>query len=130
MNCKHTYIDSTNNTHAASMVVLEKQIKQHIGDNMDHDWITLDGKLDFYAMGLIKVTTPENANQLEIDENTKMQREKNVNEILSDMEGRQHYVSQPTTALLETKLIKYEQLLQKLPERSIPIEVAVGDWYN
>ena len=29
-------------------------------------------------MGLIKVTTPENANQLEIDENSKMSREKIV----------------------------------------------------
>ena len=46
------------------------------------------------------------------------------------MEGLQHYVSQSTNALLETKLIKYEKLLQTVPERSIPIEVAVGDWYN
>ena len=52
------------------------------------------------------------------------------NDILSNMESLQHYVSQPTNALLETKLTKYEQLLQKVPERSIPIEVAVGDWYN
>ena len=29
---KYTYIDSTNNTHAASMAVLEKHIEQHIGD--------------------------------------------------------------------------------------------------
>ena len=128
---KYTYIDSTNNTHAASMAVLEKQIEQHIGDNMDHDLLTLDGKSGFHAMGHIKVTTPENANQLEIDENRRMQRKKIVkNEILSNMEGLQHYVSQPTNALLETKLTKYEQLLQKVPERSIPIEVAVGDWYN
>ena len=128
---KYTYIDSTNNTHAASMAVLEKQIEQHIGGNMDHDLITLDGKSGFHAMGLIKVTTPENANQLEIDENRKMQRKKIVkNEILSNMEGLQHYVSQPTNALLETKLTKYEQVLQKVPERSIAIEVAVGDWYN
>ena len=35
------------------------------------------------------------------------------NEILSNMEGLQHYVSQPTNALLETKLTKYEQRLQK-----------------
>ena len=128
---KYTYIDSTNNTHAASMAVLEMQIEQHIGDNMDHDLITLDGKSGFHAMGLIKVTTPENANQLEIDENRKMQRKKIMkNEILSNMEGLQHYVSQPTNALHETKLTKYEQLLQKVPKRSIPIEVAVGDWYN
>ena len=46
------------------------------------------------------------------------------------MVGLQHYVSQPTNALLETKLIKYEKLLQTVPERSIPTEVAVGDWYN
>ena len=39
-------------------------------------------------------------------------------------------MSQPTNALLETKLRKYEQLLQKLPERSIPIDVPVKDWYN
>ena len=77
---QYTYIDSTNNTHAASMAVLEKQIEQHIGDNMDHDLITLDGKLGFHAMGLIKVTTPENDNQLEIDENRKMQRKKNHEE--------------------------------------------------
>jgi hypothetical protein len=128
---KYTYIDSTNDAHAASMAVLEEQIEQHIGDNMDHDLITLDGKSGFHAMGLIKVTTPENANQLEIDENRKMQRKKIVkNETLSNMEGLQHYVSQPTNALLETKLMKYEQLLQKVPERSIPIDVAVGDWYN
>ena len=98
---------------------------------MDHDLITLVGKSGFHAMGLIKVTTPENANQLEIDENRKMQRKKIVkNEILSNMEGLQHYVSQPTNVLLETKLTKYEQLLQKGPEISIPIEVAVGNWYN
>ena len=42
---------------------------------------------------------------------------------MSNMEGLQHYVSQLTNALLETKLIKYEQLLQKIPERSIPIEM-------
>ena len=121
--------DSTNNTHAASMAVLEKQIEQHIGDDMDHGLMTLDGKSGFHAMGLIKVTTPKNnANQLEIDENRMMQREKIVkNEILSNMEGLQHYVSQP---VLETKLTKYEQLLQKVPERSIPIDVAVKDWYN
>ena len=126
------YIDLTNNTHAASMAVLEKQIEQHIGDNIDYDLMTLDGKSGFRFMGLIKVTTPKNnANQLEIDENRMMQREKIVkNEILSNMEGLQHYVSQPTNAALETKLIKYEQLLQKVPERSIPIDVAVKDWYN
>ena len=113
------------------MAVLEKQIEQHIGDNTDHDLLTLDGKSGFHAMGLIKVTTPKNANQLEIDENRKMQRKKIVKkEILSNMEGQQHYVSQPTNALLETKLKEYEQLLQKIPERSIPIDVAVKDWYN
>ena len=41
------------------MAVLDKQIEQHIGDNMDHDLITLDGKSGFHAMGLIKVTTPK-----------------------------------------------------------------------
>ena len=46
------------------------------------------------------------------------------------MEGLQHYVSQLTNALLETKVIKYEQLLQKVPERSILIDVPVKDWYN
>ena len=55
-----------------------------------------------------------------------MQRGKIVkNEILSNMEGLQHYVTQPTNAVLETKLIKYEQLLQQVPERSIPIDVAL-----
>lgn len=113
------------------MAVLEKQIEQHVGDNMDHDLITLDGKSGFHAMGLIKVTTPENTNQLDIDENRKMPRKKIVkNEIMSNMEGLQNYVPQPTNALLETKLTKYEQLLKKVPERSIPIDVAVGDWYN
>ena len=53
-----TMTDSANNTHAASMAVLEKQIEQHIGDNMDHGLMTLDGKSGFHAMGLIKVTTP------------------------------------------------------------------------
>ena len=53
------YIDSTNTTNAASMAVLEKQVEQHIGDNMDHDLITLDGQLGFHAMGQIKVTTPK-----------------------------------------------------------------------
>ena len=43
--------------------------------------------------------------------------------------GLQHYASKPTNALLETKLMKYEQLLQKVPERSIPIDASVGDWY-
>ena len=30
-----------------------------------------------------------------------------------------------TTNTLETKLLKYEQLLQKVPEKSIPIDVAI-----
>ena len=131
MDYKYTYIDSTNNTQAPSVAVLEQQIEQHIGDNMDHDLITLDGKSGFHAMGLIKVTTPENASQLKIDENRKLQRKKIVkSEILSCMEGLQHYVSQPTNTLLETKLLKYEQLLQKVPEKSIPIDVAISGWYN
>ena len=71
MDYKYTYIYSTNNTQAASVAVLEEQIEQHIGDKMDHDLITLDGKSGFHAMGLIKVTTPENACQLKFDENRK-----------------------------------------------------------
>ena len=131
MDYKYTYIDSTNNTQAASVAVLEEQIEQHIGDNMDHDLITLNGKSGFHAMGLIKVTTPENASQLKIEENRKLQLKKIVkSEILSCMEGLQHYVSQPTNTLLETKLLKYEQLLQKVPEKSIPIDVAISGWYN
>ena len=47
-----------------SCAVLEEQIEQHIGDNMDCNFITLDGKSSFHAMGVIKVTTPQNANQL------------------------------------------------------------------
>ena len=128
---KYTYIDSTNNSRAASMAVLEKQIEQHIGDNMDHDLITLDGKSGFHAMGQIKVTTPANTNQLEIDENRKMQRKLIVkNEVLSDMEGLQQYVPQRRNALLDTKLKKYEELMEEIPERSIAIDAAVHDWYN
>ena len=63
----------TNNTHAASMSELEKQIEQHIGDNVDHDLVNLGGKSGFHGMELIKVTTPKSANQLKIDENRKMQ---------------------------------------------------------
>lgn len=128
---KYTYIDSTNNGGAESMAVLEKQIEQHVGDNMDHDLITLDGKSGFHAMGQIKVTTPENANQLEIDENRKMVRKPIVKkEVLSNMEGLQQYVRQRTNALLDIKLMKYEELVHKVPERSIPVEAAVQDWYN
>ena len=131
MDYKYTYIDSTNNTGAASMEVLEKQIVQYVGDNMDHDLINLEGKSGFHAMGQIKVTTPENANQLEIDENRKMLRKPIVKtEILSDMEGLQHYVPQQTNALLDTKLIKYEELMRKVPERSISVDAAVQDWHN
>lgn len=128
---KYTYIDSTNSTQAASMAVLENQIEQHIGDNIDHDLITADGKSGFHAMGLIKVTTPENANQHGIDENRKMQRRQlDKNDVLSKMEDLQHYVSQPCNALLNTKLIKYDQLLQEVPQRSVSTEIAVQDWYK
>ena len=127
----YTYIDSTYNTRAASFAVLEKQVEQHIIDNIDHDLITLDGKSGFHAMGQIKVTTPENASQIQVDEKRKMERKPIVkNEILSNMEGLQHYVPKQTNALLETKLTKYEELLQKIPERSIPTDEAVFDWYN
>ena len=95
MNYKYTYIDSTNNTNAASMAVLDKQLEQHIGDNIDHDLITLDGKSGFHAMGHIKVTTPENANQIEVDENRKLQRKPIMkSDTLSTMEGLQNYVPQ------------------------------------
>ena len=98
---------------------------------MDHDLITIDGKSGFHAMGQIKVTTPENSNQLEIDENKKMQRKPIVKtETLSNIEGLDHYVPQRTNALLGTKLIQYDELLHKVPESSIQIDLAVQDWYN
>ena len=131
MNYKYTYIDSSTNTNAASMAVLENQLEQHIGNNMDHDLITLDGKSGFHAMGLIKVTTPENANQIKIDENRKLQRKPIVkSDTLSNMEGLQNYVPQRTNALLDTKLIKYEELQNKIPERSIHTDASVTDWYH
>ena len=59
-------------------------------------------------MGQIKVTMPENASQVEVDEKREMERKPIVkNEILSDMESLQHYVPKQTNALLETKLTKY-----------------------
>lgn len=82
-------------------------------------------------MGQIKVTTPENANQIEIDENRKLQRKPIVkSDTLSNMEGLQNYVPQQTNALLDTKLIKYEELQHKIPERSISTDASVLDWYN
>lgn len=50
MDYKHMYIDSTNNTRSASTTVIEKQIEQHIGDNMDHGLI-LRGKIRFSCHG-------------------------------------------------------------------------------
>jgi hypothetical protein len=71
-------------------------------------------------MGLIKVTTPENLDG-EQDDATEKER---------------HKYGRPATLCVSTnkrstgtKLMKYEQL-QKVPERSTPIDVAVGDWYN
>lgn len=130
MDYKYTYINSTNNTHAASMAALEKQIEQHICDNMNHDLITLDGKSGFHAMGLIKSYHTRKC-QSTFDVNTKMKRKSNVkSETLSNMEGLQHYVPQHTNALLDTKLIMYEELLHKIPKRSIPMDAAVQNWYN
>ena len=48
--------------------------------------------------------------KLEIDENRKIQQNKIVkSEILSKMEGLQHYSLQQINGLLKTKLIKFEQ---------------------
>ena len=81
-------------------------------------------------MGQIKVTTPENANQIEVDENRKLQRKPIVkSDTLSNMEDLQNYVPQRTNALLDTELIKYEELQHKIPERSIPTDASVIDWY-
>lgn len=127
---KYTYIDLTN-TQVDAMEVLENQIEQHVGDNMDHDLITLDGKVGFHVMGQIKVTTPNNANQQEVEENREMQRKPIVKaEVLANMQGLEHYVPQQRNALLETKLIKYEDLICKVPDRSIPVETAVKEWHN
>lgn len=46
------------------------------------------------------------------------------------MEGLLKYVPQRTNALLDTKLMKYRELLQKVAERSTEVDAAVQDWYN
>ena len=96
--------------------------------DMDHDLITLDGQLGFHAMGQIKVMTPENSNQLEVDQNRTLKRKPIVkSETLSNIEGLHNYVPQRTNALLETK---YEDLQHKVPEKSIPTDDSVIDWLN
>ena len=127
---KYTYIDATNSSQASSMAVLEKQVEQHIGDNMDHDLITLEGKAGFHGMGLIKVITPENTNKTEIDENRKMRRNTIIkNAILSNMEGLQDYRPNQANALSETRLVKFEELQGKIPEARVNTQQAVIDWY-
>ena len=54
------------------MAVLGEQLKQNIGDNIDHDLITLHGESGFHAMRKITVTIPENANQIEAYVNKKV----------------------------------------------------------
>ena len=54
MDYKNTYIECTNSAQAASAAVREEQIEQHVGDNIDYDLITLDGKSSFHAMALAK----------------------------------------------------------------------------
>jgi len=52
------------------------------------------------------------------------------NEILLNMESLEHYVSQLTNTLQGAKLKKYKELLKKALDRSLPIDVTVGHWYN
>lgn len=60
--------------------------------HVQHDFIQLEGKSGFHVIGQMKVTTPENANQLAVDQNRERHRKPIVkNEILSGMEDLQHY---------------------------------------
>ena len=131
VNYKYTYIDSSKYTSAASLACLENQIEQHVGDNIDHDLITIDGKSGFHAMGMIKITTPANLNHIAIDENRKLQR-KTISKtaILSNMEGCEQFVPAKKNALQNAALIPYAQLLNKIPVKSLPQNDTVHDWYK
>ena len=129
---KYTLTESTNGKESENfMQTFDKQICQFVGDNIDHDLITLEGKSGFHGMGLIKITTPENQNTFDLDQSSKLERKMlNKNEILSKMEGLEDYQKKKHNALLDVTFTSYKDLLQCVPEKAIHTEEAQIDWYN